>query len=192
MPPKATPDASQKMYSADVVAAVLCSTGTTSLSNKNYEMMSALDGKKTASAFQHDFRAVIAKAKELKARVEEGEAFEPVAPASQRKGKKLASTPTTPKKRKPTSTSPDSDSNSNTNTPPPKKKTKTPTPKKPTTTTTNTTAKTTPTSKTSNDADEAPSPPLDDDEELQFATDEKMPFDVDTFIKEEMEWEHNF
>ncbi|KAG9381530.1 hypothetical protein A1F94_007184 [Pyrenophora tritici-repentis] len=179
MPPKATPDASQKMYSADVVAAVLCSTGTTSLSNKNYEMMSALDGKKTASAFQHDFRAVIAKAKELKARVEEGEAFEPPPPHH-------------PKKRKPTSTSPDSDSNSNTNTPPPKKKTKTPTPKKPTTTTTNTTAKTTPTSKTSNDADEAPSPPLDDDEELQFATDEKMPFDVDTFIKEEMEWEHNF
>lgn len=77
------------MYSADVVAAVLCSTGTTSLSNKNYEMMSALDGKRTASAFQHDFRSVLAKAKELKARLDEGEGFEPVAPASKSKSKKL-------------------------------------------------------------------------------------------------------
>jgi len=75
------------MFSADVVAAVLCSTGTTSLSNKNYEMMSALDSKKTVSAFQHDFRTVLAKAKELKARVEHGEVFEPVPPGSARKSK---------------------------------------------------------------------------------------------------------
>ncbi|KAJ8107136.1 hypothetical protein OPT61_g9075 [Boeremia exigua] len=77
MPPKAaTGDKAGKTYSADVVAAVLYATGTTSLSMKNYELMSSLDGVKTASAFQHDFRAVIAKAKELKARVESGETFQ--------------------------------------------------------------------------------------------------------------------
>jgi hypothetical protein len=60
-----------KMFSADVVAAVLAASGTTSLSMKQYEMMSALD-------------AVMAKSKELRARFEAGETFEPVAPASKR------------------------------------------------------------------------------------------------------------
>ncbi|EUC44230.1 hypothetical protein COCMIDRAFT_98704 [Bipolaris oryzae ATCC 44560] len=83
MPPKATEKA-DKMFSADVVAAVLYSTGTTSLSMKNYEMMSSLDGKKSAYGFQHDFRSVIAKAKELKARVEGGEEFAPVASSAKR------------------------------------------------------------------------------------------------------------
>ncbi|XPS70588.1 hypothetical protein M3J09_002797 [Ascochyta lentis] len=81
MPPKAT---AHKTYSADVVAAVLMATGTTSLSMKHYEVMSSLDGVKTASAFQHDFRDVLAKAKELKARIDEGEVFEPVQPTKKR------------------------------------------------------------------------------------------------------------
>jgi hypothetical protein len=85
MPPKAA-DKGDKMFSADVVAAVLYSTGTTSLSKKNYEMMSALDGKKSACGFQHDFRSVIAKAKELKARVDGGKVFKPV-PSSAKRGK---------------------------------------------------------------------------------------------------------
>jgi hypothetical protein len=50
VPPKA-----DKTYSADVVAAVSAATGTTSLSMRHYELMSSIDGVKTASAFQHDF-----------------------------------------------------------------------------------------------------------------------------------------
>ncbi|KAF1842696.1 uncharacterized protein K460DRAFT_340032 [Cucurbitaria berberidis CBS 394.84] len=88
-----------KMFSADTVAAVLMSTGTTSLSMKNYELMSSLDGTKTASGFQHDFRSVLAKAKELKSRVDDGEPFEPVQPAKKRVLGGLAS-PATPRKRK--------------------------------------------------------------------------------------------
>ncbi|KAF5844260.1 hypothetical protein GGP41_002837 [Bipolaris sorokiniana] len=92
MPPKATEKA-DKMFSADVVAAVLCSTGINSLSMKNYEMMSSLDGKKSAYGFQHDFRSVIAKAKELRARVEGGEEFEPVASSAKRGPTTPVSTP---------------------------------------------------------------------------------------------------
>jgi hypothetical protein len=86
MPPKASTNNGKagKTYSADVVAAVLMATGTTSLSMKHYEIMSSLDGVKTASAYQHDFRAVLAKAKELKTRVDNGEAFEPVTPSTKR------------------------------------------------------------------------------------------------------------
>ncbi|KAI4631780.1 uncharacterized protein J4E87_002486 [Alternaria ethzedia] len=100
MPPKAAAEKAGKVFTADVVAAVLCSTGTTSLSNKNYEMMSALDGVKTASGFQHDFRSVLAKAKELKARLESGEEFEPVPPGSKRGQTTPATSKATPKKRK--------------------------------------------------------------------------------------------
>jgi hypothetical protein len=54
-----------KMVSTDVVAAVLATSGITSLS-------------------KHTFRVVMAKSKELRARLEAGETFEPVAPASKR------------------------------------------------------------------------------------------------------------
>ncbi|KAF1829823.1 hypothetical protein BDW02DRAFT_573636 [Decorospora gaudefroyi] len=110
MPPKAaTADKIGKVFSADVVAAVLYSTGTTSLSMKHYEMMSALDGTKTASGFQHDFRAVIAKSKELRARVEAGEEFESVPPAKKRSDSTPTTTPkATPKKRKTTCSDSDS------------------------------------------------------------------------------------
>ena len=86
MPPKATPgsDKAVKTYSADVVAALLVATGTTSLTMRNYELMSSMDGVKTASAFQHDFRAVISKAKDLKTRIDNGEAFEPVQSTAKR------------------------------------------------------------------------------------------------------------
>jgi hypothetical protein len=72
------------MFSADVVAVVLMASGTISLTMKQYEMMSALDGTRTTSSFQHAFRAVLAKSKELKGRVENGEVFEPVLPAIKR------------------------------------------------------------------------------------------------------------
>lgn len=87
MPPKANTNSSSKagkVFSADTVAAVLMATGTVSLGMKHYEVMSALDGVKSASAFQHDFRSVLAKAKELKARSDEGEIFEPVKPGTKR------------------------------------------------------------------------------------------------------------
>lgn len=51
---------------------------------KNYELMSALDGNKTASAFQHDFRSVLQKAKDLRARIDGGEEFVPVKAGTKR------------------------------------------------------------------------------------------------------------
>ncbi|KAH7076801.1 hypothetical protein BKA63DRAFT_290506 [Paraphoma chrysanthemicola] len=89
-----------KMYSADVVAAVLTASGTTSLSTRQYEFMSALDGTRTASSFQHAFRAVLARAKELKTRIDNGEVFEPVQPFPKRGGTSASTSPATPKKRK--------------------------------------------------------------------------------------------
>ncbi|KAF1911546.1 hypothetical protein BDU57DRAFT_543035 [Ampelomyces quisqualis] len=91
--------AAENLYSGDVVAAVLAASGTTSLTMKQYEMMSAMDGTRTASGFQHAFRAVIAKSKELKARVDAGEAFEPVVPATKRGGTSTKTSPATPRKR---------------------------------------------------------------------------------------------
>lgn len=87
MPPKATPsndNKSVKAYSADVIAALLVATGTTSLTMKNYELMSSIDGVKTAAAFQHDFRVIITKAKDLTSRMKRGEVFEPVQPLVKR------------------------------------------------------------------------------------------------------------
>lgn len=80
--PKAAADT--QMFSADVVAACLMASGVTSLSNKHYELMSALDGTRTASSFQHTFRAVLAKSKELKTRIDAGETFTPVPPGNKR------------------------------------------------------------------------------------------------------------
>ncbi|KAJ8107135.1 hypothetical protein OPT61_g9074 [Boeremia exigua] len=85
----------QKMISADCVAVLLMSLGRTSISKEQLDMMSALDGTRTASSFEHQFRSIIAKAKELKKRVEDGEAFAPI--SAQKRG---ATTPATPKKRK--------------------------------------------------------------------------------------------
>ncbi|KAH7086998.1 hypothetical protein FB567DRAFT_56763 [Paraphoma chrysanthemicola] len=99
----ATDNDPSKMYSADVVAAVLTASGTTSLSMKQYELMSAMDGTRTASSFQHAFRAVLARAKELKTRIDNGEVFEPVQPISKRGGTSATNSPATPKKRKNTS-----------------------------------------------------------------------------------------
>lgn len=76
--------AAGKVFSADVVAALLMSFNVTSIGMKQYELMSALDGTKTASAFQHDFRSVLAKARDLKARTDKGEAFTAVQPGKKR------------------------------------------------------------------------------------------------------------
>jgi len=64
-----------KTFSEDTVAIILMALGTTSISMMQYDMMSALDGQRTASSFQHQFRSVLKKARELKQRVDDGERF---------------------------------------------------------------------------------------------------------------------
>jgi hypothetical protein len=76
--------AGQKTFSADCVAVLLMALGSTSISKKQLEMMSALDGTRTVDSFQHQFRPIIAKAKQLKQRVDDGEHFEPVIPSARR------------------------------------------------------------------------------------------------------------
>ncbi|KAF1951266.1 hypothetical protein CC80DRAFT_553646 [Byssothecium circinans] len=56
----------------------------TSISEAQYEMMSALDGTRITSSFEHQFHSITAKAKYLKTRVDSGETFVPVAPAKKR------------------------------------------------------------------------------------------------------------
>ncbi|OAL07142.1 hypothetical protein IQ06DRAFT_372185 [Phaeosphaeriaceae sp. SRC1lsM3a] len=90
--------AGQKMVPADCVSVLLMAIGNTSISKAQYNMMSALDGSRTASSFEHQFRSITSKAKELKTRVDNGEVFEPVLAISKR-GTTSAS-PATPKKRK--------------------------------------------------------------------------------------------
>jgi hypothetical protein len=73
---KATADSGQKTISADCVAVLLMSHP--SVAKDTYAMMSAVDGTRTASSFEHQFRAIIARAKELKKRVDDGETFSAV------------------------------------------------------------------------------------------------------------------
>ncbi|KAF2636389.1 hypothetical protein P280DRAFT_409842 [Massarina eburnea CBS 473.64] len=72
------------MFTENTVAVLLMALGNTSISTAQYGMMSALDGEKTASSFQHQFRSVLKKAKELKARADDGETFAAVAPDKKR------------------------------------------------------------------------------------------------------------
>ena len=82
--------ASQKMVPADVVSVLLIALGNTTITKEQLNMMSAIDGTRTASSFEHQFRSIIAKAKELKKRVEEGETFTAV--AAQKRGVHLFAT----------------------------------------------------------------------------------------------------
>lgn len=66
------------MISVDTVAVLLMAFDRTSISKEQFDIMSALDGTRTSSSFEHQFRPIIAKAKELKKRVQDGETFEPV------------------------------------------------------------------------------------------------------------------
>ena len=78
----AGPKGGQKTFTAEIVAVLLLAvkgSGTTpSISKQQYEMMSVLDGTRTADSFQHQLRAVTAKARELQARLDGGEKFEAV------------------------------------------------------------------------------------------------------------------
>lgn len=77
-------DAPSKMYSEDTIAVLLAVNGINSISSAQYDMMSALDGTKTANSFQHQFRAILRKARDIKARVDSGEGFTPVTPSKKR------------------------------------------------------------------------------------------------------------
>jgi hypothetical protein len=74
----------QKMIPADCVSVLLMALGNTSITKAQYDMMSALDGSRTTSSFEHQFRSITAKAKELKTRAENGEQFVAVQPAKKR------------------------------------------------------------------------------------------------------------
>ncbi|KNG44569.1 hypothetical protein DDE82_007662 [Stemphylium lycopersici] len=104
---KAAADNGQKMVAADCVSVLLVALGNTSISKQQLEMMSALDGSRTVCSFEHQFRSIIAKAKELKARFDSVEAFQAV-PRSSKRG------PSTPasngKKRKTPPSDSDADS----------------------------------------------------------------------------------
>lgn len=79
-----SPAGGQKMISADCVSVLLMALGCTGITKTQLEMMSAMDGTRTANSFEHQFRSIMAKARELKKRVEDGEKFEPVQPGSKR------------------------------------------------------------------------------------------------------------
>ncbi|KAH5401912.1 hypothetical protein HBI47_192460 [Parastagonospora nodorum] len=93
-------NAGQKTIPADCVSVLLMALDKTTITKAQYELMSALDGNRTASSFEHQFRSITAKAKELKSRVDNGEKFEAVAPANKRAAGSATASPATPRKRK--------------------------------------------------------------------------------------------
>jgi len=72
----------QKTFSFETVA-VLCaaimSNGGT-IGSAYYDLMSACDGKRTACSFQHEFRAVLKRAREIKDNMGGPGTIQPVAP----------------------------------------------------------------------------------------------------------------
>ncbi len=158
----------QKMFSADCVSVLLMALGNTTISRAQLDMMSALDGTRTASSFEHQFRPVIAKAKELKLRADAGEKFAPVQPNKKRSTYGLyhdafamLTACKTDDKVTPASTPKRKSAASQEDKPPKKAKT---TPKK----------RDTPT------------------EELDGMSDNGFPQDADEFIKREQDWEYDF
>lgn len=76
--------ADAKTISIDTVAALLASLGVFSVTKKSFDFMSANDGNKTASSFEHQFRPIMANVRALKKRIDDGEAFIPVKPGNKR------------------------------------------------------------------------------------------------------------
>lgn len=79
-----SPAGGQKMIAADCVSVLLMALGCTGITRTQLEMMSAMDGTRTANSFEHQFRSIMSKARDLKKRVEDGEKFEPVEPGFKR------------------------------------------------------------------------------------------------------------
>ncbi|GAM90937.1 hypothetical protein ANO11243_089840 [Dothideomycetidae sp. 11243] len=101
----------QPDFSFETVA-VLCSallSSNMTISSKQYELMSALDGTRTACAYQHQFRSVLKRAKELKAETEGGKKITPVEgkPKGKGAGKTATERDAKPKKRGEEHCSPD-------------------------------------------------------------------------------------
>jgi hypothetical protein len=73
MPPKAAakPADATKMFSAEVVATILAISGVT-IGNKHYNIMAKLDETKTASGWDHHFRSVKGRAKEISEMIANG------------------------------------------------------------------------------------------------------------------------
>ncbi|KAF2850644.1 hypothetical protein T440DRAFT_507742 [Plenodomus tracheiphilus IPT5] len=97
MPLKKADATAQKNILADCIAVLMATGGTTTITRAQYDMMSSVNGERTASSFEHQFRHIIAKSKELKQRLDNGENFTPVPPAKKGYGN---SAPVTPGKRK--------------------------------------------------------------------------------------------
>jgi len=93
--------AEQKNFSFETVAvlcAVLQSNGGT-IGTAYYDLMSACDGKRTACSFQHEFRAVLKRAREIKDKMGEAGALKPVAPMPKGGRSKKNGSSTSGKKR---------------------------------------------------------------------------------------------
>ncbi|PSK55730.1 hypothetical protein B9Z65_4608 [Elsinoe australis] len=88
----------QADFSFETVAALCCAIlmHGGNIGKQTYDMMSALDGKRTANGFQHQFRAVLKRAKELQKM--EGDDLKSVAakPRANRESPKVPQTPKTP------------------------------------------------------------------------------------------------
>lgn len=71
------------------------------LGNDLYDTMSALNGKRTASSYQHKFRAVLKRARELKDLKDKGTKLQPVVPKPKTpRAKSTSKTPSSKKRGK--------------------------------------------------------------------------------------------
>lgn len=68
-----------------VVLYAMLESGIT-LGGDHYKLMSAVDGKRTTDSFQHQFRKVKARAKELQTKAKAGDIAAPVTPGKKRAG----------------------------------------------------------------------------------------------------------
>lgn len=80
MAPKAAQDSSAKTFSAEVVASIIAASGVV-IGNKQYAIMAQLDPSKTASGWDHAFRSVKQRAKEITTMMENGELADRSTPA---------------------------------------------------------------------------------------------------------------
>ena len=95
-----------KTFTFDTIAVLLAAMENhgVSLGRKDYDLMSALDGKRGPDGFQHEFRAVKKRALELCSEVKAGKEFTPVKKSKGPTAKESAlskteSASTPPKKR---------------------------------------------------------------------------------------------
>lgn len=81
---------------AVLCAAIMANGGT--IGGKQYEMMSACDGKRTASSFEHEFRAILKRAREIKDTMDPTD-IQPVTPKPKR-SRNTTKTPTSSIKKR--------------------------------------------------------------------------------------------